>query len=72
MKETGILIDKTKREKPKTVRTPDNMAAVAGSVREATSTSLHCRSEQLSISEALLRRILHKNLGITPYKIQLI
>ena len=29
VKETGILIDKTKREKPKTVRTPKNIAAVA-------------------------------------------
>ena len=29
VKETGILIDKAKREKPKTMRTPDNIAAVA-------------------------------------------
>ena len=29
VKETGILIDKPKREKPKTVRTPQNIAAVA-------------------------------------------
>ena len=27
VKETGILIDKLKREKPKTVRTPENIAA---------------------------------------------
>ena len=35
VKETGIHIDKPKREKPKTVRTPDNIAAVAESVCEA-------------------------------------
>ena len=35
VKETGILIDKSKREKPKTVRTPENIAAVAESVCEA-------------------------------------
>ena len=29
LKETGILINKPKREKPKTVRTPENIAAVA-------------------------------------------
>ena len=29
VKETGILIDKTKREKPKTMRTPENIAAAA-------------------------------------------
>ena len=34
-----------KREKPKTVRTPENIAAVAESVREAPSTSIHRRSQ---------------------------
>ena len=29
VKETGILIDKPKREKPKTVRTSENIVAVA-------------------------------------------
>ena len=51
MKETSILIDKPQREKPKTVRTPDNIAAVAESVSEAPSTSIHRRSQQLNISE---------------------
>ena len=32
VKETGILIDKRKREKPKTVHTPEKIAAVAESV----------------------------------------
>ena len=32
VKKTGILIDKPKREKPKTVRTPENIADVAESV----------------------------------------
>lgn len=72
VKETGILIDKPKREKPKTVRTPENIAAVAESVREAPSTSIHRRSQQLNISETSLRRILHKDLGMTPYKVQLV
>ena len=35
VKETGILIDKPKCEKPKTVRTSENIAAVAECVREA-------------------------------------
>ena len=42
--ETGVLIDKPKRERPKTVRKPENFAAVAESVREAPSTSIHRRS----------------------------
>ena len=72
VKETGILIDKPKREKPKTVHTPENIAAVAESVCEASSTSIHRHSQQLNISETSLRRVLHKNLGMTPYKVQLV
>ena len=70
MKETDILMDKSKREKPKTVRTPENIAAaVVESIREAPSTSIHRRSQQLNILETLLRRILHKDLGMTSYKV---
>ena len=72
VKEPGILIDKPKPEKPKTVRTPENIAAVAESVCEAPSTSIHRRSQQMNISETALRRILHKDLGMTPYKVQLV
>ena len=72
VKETGILIDKPKREKPKTVRTPENIAAVAESVCEAPSTSIHRHSQQLNISETSLKRILHKDLGMTPHKVQLV
>ena len=67
VKETGILIDKPKSEKSKTVRTLDNIAAAAEGVREAPKTSIHHRSQQLNIS-----RILHKDLGMTPYKVQLV
>ena len=62
VQETGILIDKPKREKPKTLRTPENIAAVTETV---------C-SQQLNISETLLRRILYKDLGMTAYKVQLV
>ena len=58
MKETSILIDKPKREKPKTVHTPESTAAVAESVYAAPATSIHRRSQQLNISETSLRRIL--------------
>ena len=53
------------------MRTPDNIAAVAENVCEAPSTSIHRRSQQLNVSETSLRRILHKDLGMTPYKVQL-
>ena len=72
VKETGILIDKAKRKNPKTVRTSENIAAGAENVCEAPSTPIHHRSQELNISEISLRRILHKDLGMTPYKIQLV
>ena len=62
VKETGILIDILKREKPKTVRTPENISAVAESACEAPSTANHHRFQQLNISETSLRLILHKTL----------
>ena len=69
---TGILIDKSKREKLKTVRTPENIVAVAESVRKEPSKSIPRRSQQLTISETSLRRVLHKDLGMPPYKVQLL
>ena len=72
VKETGILIDKAKREKSKTMRTSRNIAAVVGSVREAPSTSIHLRSQQLDSSKTSLRQILHKDLSMTLRKVQLV
>ena len=71
-KETDILINKPQREKKKAERTPENIAAVAESVRVAPSTSIHLRSQQLNISETSLKPILHKDLGMMPYKVQLV
>ena len=49
VKETDILINKLKLENPKTVRIPENIAAVAESVCEAPSTSIHRRSHSRCI-----------------------
>ena len=45
---------------------------MAESVCALPSTSIHRRSQQLNISETSWRRVLHKNFGITPYKVQLV
>ena len=54
------------------MRAPENIAAVTESVHEAPSTSIHRCYQQLNILETSLRRILHKNLSMTPYKVQLV
>ena len=63
VKETVILIDKPKREKPKTVRTPENIAVVTESVCEAPTISIHRRSQQLNILETSLKRIIQSSIG---------
>ena len=44
------------------MRTPETIAAVPESVREAPSTSIHRRPQQLNIFETSFRRILHREL----------
>ena len=51
---------------------PENIAAVAEAVCETPSTSFHRRSQQLNISETSLRRFFNKDLGMKPYKVQLV
>ena len=64
VKATGILIDKSKRKIQKQcVHTHENFAA---------STLIHRRPQQLNISETSFRRVVHKGLGMMPYKVQLV
>lgn len=69
---TGFIVDAPRRERARTVRTPEHIEAVAESVRENPSTSTRHRSQELNISRTSLRRILRKDLGMTPYKVQLV
>lgn len=70
-RETGSLNNKKTRKRESTVRTAENIAVVAEDVRDRPTTSTRQRSQQLDISRTSLRRILHKDLGMTPYKVQL-
>ena len=56
----------------KKVHTLENIAAVADSMCEAPSTSIHRSSQQLHISQISLRRTLRKDLGMKPYKVRLV
>ncbi|CAK9833058.1 hypothetical protein ANTRET_LOCUS9796 [Anthophora retusa] len=72
VRETGSLLNKTTRVRTRPVRSTENIAAVAQSVREQPSTSTRHRSQELNISRTSLRRILHKDLGMNAYKVQLV
>ena len=52
-----------------TVHTSEDIAAVAESAYEAPSISIYRRSQELNILETSLRRILHKDIGMTPYSL---
>ncbi|XP_033224300.1 uncharacterized protein LOC117177598 [Belonocnema kinseyi] len=67
-----MLVDKPTRERTRPVRSTENIAAVAESVREQPSTSTRHRSQQLAISRTSLMRILRKDLAMKPYKVQLV
>ncbi|KAJ8962482.1 hypothetical protein NQ318_000870 [Aromia moschata] len=72
VRETGMLMDK--RSHPRLaprVRTAERVAAVTQSVRENPRTSTRHRAQQLNVSRTSLRRILHKDLGLFAYKLQL-
>jgi len=72
IRQTGSLFDKATRSRARPVRSIENIAAVAQSVFEQPSTSIRHRSQNLNISRTSLRRILNKDLGMKPYKVQLL
>lgn len=71
VRETGLLVDNKRYPRARPVRSVEKIAAVAQSVRENPRTSTRHRAQQLNISRTSLRRILHKDLGLFAYKVQL-
>lgn len=68
---TGSVSDLPKTGRPKSVRTAENIAVVKQSVKEDPKQSTTRRSLELGISRTSLHRILHKDLNLHAYKIQL-
>jgi len=68
---TGSTL-KTKGGSVKTVRTPNNIAVVREAIARSPHRSARRHSVSLGLSEASVRRILHKDLNFFPYKIQVI
>jgi len=70
--QAGSLLNKATRSRAHLVRSTENIVAVAQSVLKQASTSTRHRSQNLNISRTSLRRILNKDLGMKPYKVQLV
>ncbi|CAH1991124.1 unnamed protein product [Acanthoscelides obtectus] len=68
---TGSVANLPGSGRPRSVRTPENIAVVKESVRDDPKQSTTRRSQELGISRTSLLRILHKDLTVHAYKIQL-
>lgn len=66
---TGSALKRKQTGRPVTARTPENVAAVRASVLQSPRRSTIKRAQALTMSERSLRRILHKDLHMHPYKI---
>ena len=69
--ETGSVVDQATPVRRRNVRSIDNIAVILKSVRENSNLSITRRSQEVGISKASTWRILRKDLGLHPYKIQL-
>lgn len=69
---TFTLCDNTHPQRRQTVRTEETIAAVEQSVEEDPNESIRHRAQQLELCPSTLWKILRKDLGLRPYKIQLV
>lgn len=68
---TGSVNNQPTLTRRRNARSNENIAAVRESVRENPRQSIFRRAQELGLSETSTRRILHLDLGLHPYKIQL-
>ncbi|CAH1992908.1 unnamed protein product [Acanthoscelides obtectus] len=68
---TGSVANLPGSGRPRSVRTPENIDVVKESVRDDPKQSTTRRSQEWGISRTSLLRILHKDLNVHAYKIQL-
>jgi len=69
---TGSVNNQPILARQRNVRSAENIAAVRDSVQENPRQSIHCRAKELGLSQASTLQILRSDLGLHPYKIQLI
>lgn len=69
---TGSVADITRENVARPIRSTENIAIVAESVAKNARLSLRKRSQHLGMSYGSLHRILHDDLGMKAYKVQLV
>ena len=69
--QTGSVGDVKRPAHARTARTAENIATIRDSVAEEPSTSTRRRSQQLHLSRSSMMNIMHKDLHLHAYKVQL-
>ena len=70
-RDTGYALKRKSTGRPRTARTPENVAVVRASVQQSPHRSTCKRAQALGFSDSSLRRILHNDFHMHPYKIML-
>ena len=70
--ETGSTMNQPRSGRPRTSRDPENVERVRASIRENHGLSTRKRSNALGLPRTSLIRILHNDLHLHPYKIQMV
>jgi len=70
--ETGSTLEKPKSGRPRSSRTVENVESVNLSVHDNPNLSIRKRASALNVHRSTVHRILHKDLKMHPYKIQLV
>ncbi|XP_014776286.1 uncharacterized protein LOC106873445 [Octopus bimaculoides] len=65
---SGSALKRKSTGRPRTARTPENVAAVRASIQQSPRHSASKRAAALRLSDRSLRRILHNDLQMHPYK----
>ena len=71
LRATGSTLKRKSPGRPRTVRTPENVEAVRASIQQSPKRSARKHAVALGLSSRSLRRILHADLKLHPYKIML-
>lgn len=69
---TGSALPRKPAGRPKSVRTPENIVAVRASIEQSPSRSARKHAAALGISSRTVRRILHSDLHLHPYKLRVV
>jgi len=71
MRATGSTLKQKPPSRPRSIRSPENVQTVRASIEQSPRRSARKHAAALGISDRSVRRMLHQQLGMHPYKLML-